>query len=156
VETIGGCCYFISFTDDYLCLTHIYLLHHKSEAFEAWANTQHDAKIKCLHSDHGGEYLSKGFTKHLMEKGTEQKFSVHNTPEQEGVTEVLNHINLEHMKAILHTSGLLKFLWGEALHHMIWLKNRTSTVAIALKTPFEAVTGKKPNLAKLPEWGCAA
>jgi hypothetical protein len=39
---------------------------------------------------------------------------------------------------------------------VIWLKNRTSTVAVVSKTPFEAVTGKKPNLAKLPEWGCVA
>src|SRR6202050_5823672 len=112
VETIGGRCYFISFTDDYSCLTHIYLLHCTSEAFEAyktfeaWADTQHDAKIKCLHSDHGSKYLLKAFTKHLAEKGMAQKLTVHNTPEQNGVAEVLNQISLECMRAILHASGL--------------------------------------------------
>jgi len=34
------------------------------------------------------------------------------------------------------------------------LKNHTSTAAVAAKTPVEVVTGKKPDLAKLPEWGC--
>ena len=40
------------------------------------------------------------------------------------------------------------------MRHVIWLKNRTSTVAIVSKTPHEVVTGKKPNLSMLPEWGC--
>jgi hypothetical protein len=37
---------------------------------------------------------------------------------------------------------------------VVWLKNRTSTLAVASKTPHEVVTGNKPNLSKLPEWGC--
>ena len=36
VKTIGGHHYFISFMNDHLCLTHIYLLCCKSEAFEAY------------------------------------------------------------------------------------------------------------------------
>jgi hypothetical protein len=83
-----------------------------------------------------------------------QKLTVHDTPEQNGVAEVLNCIGLERTRAILHASGLPKFLWGEALRHVVWLKNRTSTVAVTSKTPIKVVTGKKPNLAKLPEWGC--
>ena len=66
----------------------------------------------------------------------------------------MNRVGLERTRAILHASDLPKFLWGEALRHVIWLKNRTSTVAVASKTPIEVVTGKKPNLAKFPEWGC--
>ena len=58
------------------------------------------------------------------------------------------------MRAILHASGLPKFLWGEAVRHVVWLKNRTLTAAVAAKTPIEVVTGKKPDLAKLPEWEC--
>jgi hypothetical protein len=160
VETLGGRRYFVSFTDDYSRLTHIYLLQRKLDtfeaykAFEAWANTQLDTKIKCLHSDRGGDYLSKAFIKHLTQQGTVQKLTVHDTPEENGVAENLNRVGLERTRAILHASGLPKFLWGEALRHVIWLKNRTSTVAVPLKTPIEAVTGQKPDLLKLPEWGC--
>ena len=71
----------------------------------------------------GGEYLSKEFIKHLAKHGTEQKLTVHDTPEENGVAEVLNRVIVERMRAILHASGLLKFLWGEAVRHVIWLKN---------------------------------
>jgi len=54
---------------------------------------------------------------------------------------------------MLHHSGLPKFLWGEAILHAVWLKNRTSTRALKNLTPFEALTGKKPDLSNLPEWG---
>jgi hypothetical protein len=33
VETRAGKCYYITFTDDMSCLTHLYLLHTKDEAF---------------------------------------------------------------------------------------------------------------------------
>lgn len=141
-------------------LTHMYLLHSKSDmlqaykTFEAWAETQLDAKIKCLHSDHGGEFTGAAFVKHLNLKGTVQKLTIHDTPKQNGVAEVLNHIAMEHTRAILHTGGLPKFLWGEALHHVIWLKIRTSTTVVPSVMPLEAVTKKKPNLSALPEWGC--
>ena len=94
------------------------------------------------------------FKKHLAKQGTVHKLTVHDTPEQNGVAEVFNRIALEHVRAILHASGLPKFLWGEAVRHVVWLKNCTSTAAVAAKTPIEVVTGKKPDLAELPEWGC--
>ena len=57
VESKGGKKYYITFTDDKTCLTHLYLLWKKDEAFatykeyEAWVNTQLSAKIKILHLD---------------------------------------------------------------------------------------------------------
>ena len=51
-------------------------------------------------------------------------------------------------------SGLPKFLWGEAIKHAVYLKNRTSTKALDGKTPFEAFHGTRPNLYGLPEFGC--
>jgi hypothetical protein len=88
-----------------------------------------------------------------MEKGTEQKLIVHDTPEQNGVTGVLNHVGLEWTRAVLHVSGLPKFLWDEAVYHDL-AEELDFGLAVVSKTPFEAVTEKKLNLAKLPEWGC--
>ena len=39
------------------------------------------------------------------------------------------------------------------MNHATWLKNRTSTKALDGKTPFEAVHGEAPNLARLPVLG---
>ena len=71
VMTPGYKGYCVSFTDDYSRWTHLKLLAMKDETFEAyqdfeaWANTQHDAKIMHLRSDRGGEYLDGEFSKHL-------------------------------------------------------------------------------------------
>ncbi len=54
---------------------------------------------------------------------------------------------------MLHASGLQKFLWGEALKHAVWFKNRTSTRALKGKTPYEMVYGMKPNIRDLHKFG---
>jgi hypothetical protein len=54
---------------------------------------------------------------------------------------------------MLHDSGLPRTLWGEAVRHAVWLKNRTPTKALNGGTPLEAATGKKPNLSRLRAWG---
>jgi hypothetical protein len=73
--SIGGSSYYMSFTDDFSRKTHILFLKHKSEAlgafkqYEARLTRQHDAKIKTLHSDQGGEYLSADFDEYLAGQG---------------------------------------------------------------------------------------
>lgn len=49
-----------------------------------------EKKIKVLHSDRGGEYMSEEFTTFLDRKGTERKLTVHDTPQENGVAEQLN------------------------------------------------------------------
>lgn len=91
VETKGGRQYYVMFTDDKTQLTHLYLLKEKSKTFnaykefEAWCDTHLKAKIKILHSDRGGEYLSKDFTSHLKSKRTMQNLTIHDTPQHNGV-----------------------------------------------------------------------
>ena len=60
---------------------------------------------------------------------------------------------LEKVQAMLHASQLLKFLWGEAVKHAIYLKNHTSTKTLDRKTLFEAFYGGKLNLHNLQEFG---
>jgi len=45
-------------------------------------------------------------------------------------------------------------LWGEALRHMAWLKNRTATHALDTKMPSEALFGTPPDLLVAYLWGC--
>src|SRR6202522_2451734 len=85
--------------------------------------------------------------------GTIQNLTVHDTPEHNGVAERLNRTLLEKVRAMLHSSGLPKFLWGEAINYAIYLKNRTGTKALDGKTPFKVFYGLKPNLKGLPEFG---
>lgn len=80
--------------------------------------------------------------------------SVHDTPEHNGVAERLNRTLVERVRAMLHASGLPKSLWGEAMMHAVWLKNRSSTRALDGKTPYEMLYNKKPDLSGIPVWGC--
>jgi len=101
VESKGGKCYYITFTDNKTRLTHLYLLARKNEAFEsykdyeAWCSTQLGAKIKILHSDRGGEYLGQEFILYLNSQGTAQKLNVHDTPQHSGIAERRNHTIVE-------------------------------------------------------------
>ena len=54
---------------------------------------------------------------------------------------------------MLHSSGLPKYLWGEAVKHTVYLKIHTPTIALDNVTPFEAYFNKKPNLEGLHEFG---
>jgi transposase InsO family protein len=160
VATLRGRRYYVSFTDDYSRETVLYLLGQKSGVFaayreyEAWCKVQRGVEhIKVLHSDRGGEYMSEAFISHLKAAGTIQKLTVHDTPQHNGVAERLNRTLVERVRAMIHASGLPHFLWGEAVRHAVWLKNRTSTRAVIGKTPYEAATGKKPDLSRVREWG---
>jgi len=83
----------------------IYLMSKKSETFEnylafkAWLKTQHNAQIRMLRSDRGGEYLSGEFSAHLKKVETICQLIVHNTPEYNGVSEQLNWTLLEKVHA---------------------------------------------------------
>ena len=94
-------------------------------------------------------------SKHLASQGTTQKLTTHDTPECNGVSECLNQMLLERTHALLHLSKLPKNLWGEAINHAVWLKNRMPTCALPKgKTPYGMLYGKKLNLNYLWEWGC--
>ncbi|KAJ2970742.1 hypothetical protein NUW54_g12664 [Trametes sanguinea] len=60
---------------------------------------------------------------------------------------------MEKVRAMLIEAGLPRSLWGEAVLHATWLKNRTSTKALGGRTPFEAATGSPPDLRGVPIWG---
>ena len=159
VPSMGGRLYYVTFTDDHSRYTKIAVIRYKSGTLDAykefaeWARTQHGAKIKRLRSDRGGEYTGDTFTKYLKEQGTERRLTTHDTPQHNGIAESLNRRIMERVRAFLAQSGLPKFLWAEAAHFVVWLKNRTPTKVLGNVTPYEKVTGLKPNLAGIPEWG---
>ena len=132
---------------------------HKSNAltcyknYKAWAETQHNAKLKWLQSDQGGEYLSTEFDQHLKLKGTIQSLIVHDTPEHNGVAERLNRTLIEHVWAMHYAVDLPKSLWSESVQHLVWLKNHTMTYQLKGKMLFEMLFDKKPNLSDLSKWG---
>ena len=147
VQTPGKKEYYAAFTDDHMRWSHLELLHTKDEVFkaytdfEAWAKTQFRVNsFQRLRTDCRGEYLSNKFNDYLAANGTKWLLTTHDTSEYNGISQRLNRVLLERTRAFLHSSGLPKFLWGEAVKHAIWLKNRMPTRALPIsKTPFNAL-----------------
>jgi transposase InsO family protein len=154
VKTINGREYASTFIDGCSSHTRVFLMWAKDETFDsyktykAWLKTQYDILIKMLHTDQGGEYMSNAFSEHLRKAGTIRRLTVHNTPEYNGVAERFNHTAIEKVRALLHKTGLPKFLWGEALLHVVYLKIRTWTRASPNATLHEILTSKKPDVTR--------
>jgi hypothetical protein len=133
VELLGGRHYYVSFTDDKTRYSYLALVHQKSDVpgayrhFEAWLKAQFGATVKILQLDQGGKYQSEEFSNHLVTTGTVQKLTIHDTPEFNGIAKRLNRTLLKHAQAMLHASGLPRFLWGTAVLHACWIKNCTAT-----------------------------
>src|SRR6266404_3373978 len=90
--------YFATFLDDFSKSVVVIFLKAKSEfkhAFEiykAWAEMQLDAQIKCLHSDHGGEYVNKDLHAILDASGIEHMLMMpHSTTKWESQKVQQNH-----------------------------------------------------------------
>ena len=158
--SIGGHSYYMSFTDDYSRENQIIFLKQKSEALEAFKQyearlmRQHDgAKIKTVHSDRGGEYLSAEFDAYLKGQGITRELTVHDSPQQNGVAERLNRTLVELVRAMLIGRDMPKFLWGEAISYASWLRNRLPSRATPGHTPYDLVNGKCPDVSSAHEFG---
>ncbi|KAJ9540760.1 hypothetical protein OSB04_027266 [Centaurea solstitialis] len=158
-EARGGYRYFITFTDDFSRYGYVYLMRHKSEAFERFKEFQNevqnqlDKKIKFLRSDRGGEYLSQEFNNHLIECGIVSQLTPPYTPQMNGVSERRNRTLLDMVRSMMCRSSLPVSFWGHALETAAHILNKVPTKSVE-KTPYEIWTGKKPKLSFLKIWGC--
>ena len=65
--SLGGCKYFLLFIDDFTCMTWVYFLKEKYEAFEKFKEFQNlveretKENIGTLRTDNGGEFTSNEF-----------------------------------------------------------------------------------------------
>ena len=76
------------------------------------------------------------------------------TPQQNDVAERKNRTIMEMARYML--GNLPNFLWGEVVSIAIYILNRCPTKAVQGKTPFEAWSGRKPNISHLRVFGCEA
>ena len=150
---------FRSFIDNYSRELLIYLMSLEDQVFakyklyEVMMLQQRDVCIKTLFSDRGGECTSKVLEDYLARKGTKLRLTVHDTLEQNRVTEWLNRTLVKKSRAMLLESNLPKNLWGYSILHANYIKNCMHTYSLPDKTPYKMVHSKKPNLHDAYKWG---
>ena len=159
-QSLSGCEYFLTFTDDKSRYTWCYVIKHKSDVFKKfieWKMMVENVSgkvVKILRSDNGGEYTSHALEEYLKKNGIVHQFTVSKNPEQNGVAERNNRTLVEMVRSMLSESKLGKCYWAEALMTAVYLKNRSPTVSNENKTPYELWTGRIPNVSHLRTFGC--
>ncbi|KAL0332990.1 UNVERIFIED_CONTAM: Retrovirus-related Pol polyprotein from transposon TNT 1-94, partial [Sesamum calycinum] len=98
--------------------------------------TQTGKKLKRLRSDRGGEYESSKFTEYCQTFGIIHEETPPYSPSSNGVAERKNRTFKDMINSLLLTSGLPKYLWGEALNTACHILNRVP-LKHNTSTPFE-------------------
>ena len=158
-KSLGGSEYFITFIDDHSRYVWVYFMKRKDEAFEKFCEwkllveKQYGEKVKTLRTDNGGEYTSSKLKAFLKSEGIRHELTVPKNPEQNGVAERMNRTLVEMTRSNLFNQR--RDFWGEALSTAVYIRNRSPTSVIPDQTPFEALTGSKPDVSHLRSFGCS-
>ena len=109
-----------------------------------------------IRTDQGGElWKSTKFRTLALLKGYLLEPTGSDDPAQNGMVENPNKTLGKLTRALLYNAGLGSEYWSYALTHAVYLKNRLPHAAHGFKkTPFECLTGLKPDLSTLKVWGC--
>lgn len=124
------------------------------EEEEGEVNNFNNNKVKALQLDN--EFKSKELDLYLSSKGIKTRYSAPYTPEQNGAAEIINRVLLNKVRALLITSNLPKYLWGEAILTATYLYNRTPNSSIDFKTPYYLKYKKLPNINNIRIFGSLA
>ncbi|CAD7002894.1 unnamed protein product [Ceratitis capitata] len=139
-----------------------FFLKSKDEVFENFVTfknmveRQTGQKIKALRSDNGREYINKRFDDFLKQHGIARQLTIPYSPQQNGVAERANRTLVEMARSLLVHSNMPEFLWAEAVQSACYIRNRAPTSALVGMTPYEAWSGRKPNVKNMRTFGSVA
>jgi len=121
-------------------------------------------QVVTVRSDRAKEYMCKELKDYYSTKGISHQPTPPYSPESNGRAERLNRTVVEKARAILEELHILtgmsdyRKLWSEAVLTVVYGHNRTLTKSthesLRGKTPYEIVTGMKPDLSYLRIFGC--
>ena len=158
-KTIFGEEYFVTFIDEKSGYIHVSPMKKKSEVldlfkqFRARFNNQNlTTSVKILVSDGGGEYISAEFDVFLKENGIDHAKTPPNTPERNGLSERLNKILMDLVRAMLKHRHMPLRYWGLAVQYAAYIINRTPKNSNEMSR-LEMVFGRKPSFKKILEFG---
>jgi hypothetical protein len=153
-----GAIYFLTIVDDCSRAVWVYLLKTKDEVshiikqFFAMVHRQHNKQIKVLRSDNGTEF--QGLKNYFQENGVIHQTSIRYTPQQNGRVERKHRHILNVARALRFQANLPLRFWGECILTAAYLINRTPSVLLGGKTPYELLFGAKPTYTQIRVFGC--
>nr|KYP59043.1 Retrovirus-related Pol polyprotein from transposon TNT 1-94 [Cajanus cajan] len=158
VASSSGARYYIIFIDAFSKYSWIFLLHTKSQAFDAFnkfktnVELQLGYRLKAIQTDNAKEYLK--FTKYLTENGIQHRLSCPHTHEQNGRPERKHRHITETSLTLLANASLPLHFWGEAFLTATTLINLLPTPSLQNISPYQILFHKPPDYNFLKTFGC--
>jgi hypothetical protein len=128
------------------------LLHDKSETqgvlkkFLRRAQNEFNLRIKKIRSNNGSEFKNTQVDDYLDEEGIKHEFSAPYAPQLNGVAERKNRTLIEMARTMLDEYKTSDRFWAEAVNTACHAINRLYLHRLLKKTPYELLTGNKPNV----------
>jgi hypothetical protein len=161
-ESIGGCKYYVSFTDDHTRKVWVYFMKHKGEMFQHFLSVkpmmekEKDMNIKCLKSNGRGNFFSNEFNEYLKEQKIQKKYSCSYSLHQNGVVRRKNMHFVKITHAMLNEKNLPNYFWIKIVVIAIYIMNQTPKTIVHGMTSKKKFTSKKPNVSHFKLFVCIA
>ena len=110
------------------------------------AQRQHNAKILTIRSDNGTEFKNYTLDEFLSDEGIKHQYSAPYTPQQNGVVDRKNQTLMDAARTMMAEFKSPYNFWAEAINTACHASNRLYLRKGLNKTPYEILTGNKPNL----------
>ncbi|KAK1606171.1 hypothetical protein QYE76_029844 [Lolium multiflorum] len=159
-DTLGGSKYGLVIVDDYSRYSWVFLLKSKDEThrefitFAKKAQRMYESEIKAIRTDNGTEFKNYTMQEFVDDEGIKHEFSAPYTPQQNGVVERKNRTIIEMARTMLSEFNSPHNFWGEAISTAVHYSNRLFLRPLHNKTPYELLTGNKPNVTYIRVFGC--
>lgn len=158
-QSLGGARYYIEFIDDATKWCEVRFLRSKADVakitieYIAFVEKQKGGRVKCLQSDNGTEYTTRELEEYLKTRGISRRLTAPYNPQQNGTSERKNRTLLDTARCLLVESKLPQSFWAEAVNTANYIRNRLPTSSLNGRTPYEAWTGKPPDLSHCRVFG---
>ncbi|KAJ8645102.1 hypothetical protein MRB53_006850 [Persea americana] len=153
-----GAVYFLTIVDDCSRAVWIYLLNRNDDVacvlrdFITTISRQFEKNVKIVRSDNGTEFTClKGY---FAEHGILHQTSCTGTPQQNGRVERKHRHILNVARALCFQAHLPIEFWGECVLIAGYLINRTPSVLLDGKTPYEILYEQVPTYKHIRIFGC--
>jgi hypothetical protein len=115
---------------------------------------QHNSTILMIRSDNGSEFKNYTLNEFLGEEGIRQQYSTPYTPQQNGVAERKNRTLMDAARMMMAEFKSPYNFWAETISTACHATNRLYLRKGLNKTPYEIITGNKPNIKYFWVFGC--
>jgi hypothetical protein len=159
-ESLGGMKYSLVIVDDYSRYTWVYFFKYKHETqqtvkdFTNEVQCQYGYDILIIQSDNGTNFKNYTLNDFLSDEGIRHQYSSPYTPQQNGVAKRKNRTLMDMARTMLVEFKSPYNFWAEVINTACHATNQLYLHKGLNKTPYEILTGNKPNIRYFRVFGC--